>query len=521
MSKQHFGLPKLWVSTRLGKVIMWGSGGTPSRKIQKYFRGNIPWIKTGELTQKYIYDSQEKISSEAVEKTSAKVFPKDSILIAMYGASIGKISILKTKASTNQACAVGQIYTSYIYNEFLYYYLLSQKHELIQKGQGGAQTNISQGIIKNHDFCLPPLPEQHEIVRRIEAMFSELDYAIASLKKAREQLKTYRQSVLKHAFEGKLTEKWREQRRNAINGVSDLESADKLLEKIKAERQKRYEDQLKEWEKAVEKWEADGKPGKKPKKPQEPKQLPNLEKEVLHKLPELPNNWNWIRLGLLTLKVEYGTSKKSLPSGRIPVLRMGNIQNCIFDWSDLVFSNDDEEIQKYFLEKNDVLFNRTNSPELVGKAAIYQGERPAIFAGYLIRINHFKNLVNSKYLNYFLNSFEAKRYGNEVKTDGVNQSNINGEKLTKYPFPLASFREQNQIVQEIEQRLSVADNLEKSIETSLNKAESLRQSILKKAFEGKLTEDWRKNNPELVTGENSAEKLLEKIKEEQETENKS
>ncbi len=94
------------------------------------------------------------------------------------------------------------------------------------------------------------------------------------------------------------------------------------------------------------------------------------------------------------------------------------------------------------------------------KTAIYKGEKPSIFAGYLIRINHFKNLVDSKYLNYFLNSFEAKRHGNDVKTDGVNQSNINGEKLTKYPFPLTCLRAQNQIVQEIEQRLSVADNLE-------------------------------------------------------------
>ena len=140
----------------------------------------------------------------------------------------------------------------------------------------------------------------------------------------------------------------------------------------------------------------------------------------------------------------------------------------------------------------------------------------AIFAGYLIRINHFKNLINSKYLNYFLNSYEAKRYGNEVKTDGVNQSNINGDKLTKYPFPLTSLREQNQIVQEIEQRLSVADNLEKTIEESLKKAEALRQSIRKKAFEGKLTEEWRQKHPELVTGENSAERLLERIKEEKE-----
>src|SRR5690606_12981547 len=112
------------------------------------------------------------------------------------------------------------------------------------------------------------------------------------------------------------------------------------------------------------------------------------------------------------------------------------------------------------------------------------GERPAIFAGYLIRVNHIQNLLLGDYLNYFLNSHPAKVYGNFVKTDGVNQSNINGQKLCNYPFPFCTIEEQHQIVQEIETRLSVCDKLTTSITESLEKAEALRQSILKKAFEG-------------------------------------
>ena len=164
---------------------------------------------------------------------------------------------------------------------------------------------------------------------------------------------------------------------------------------------------------------------------------------------------------------------------------MGNIQNGIFEWSDLAYSSDEDEICKYLLRNNDVLFNRTNSPELVGKTAIYRDEQKAIFAGYLIRINQY-DVINAKYLNYYLNSFTAKMYGNMVKTDGVNQSNINGKKLCSYPFPLCTPEEQELVVKEIESRLSVCDKIEQTVNESLQKAESLRQSILKQAFEGGL-----------------------------------
>jgi type I restriction enzyme S subunit len=219
-----------------------------------------------------------------------------------------------------------------------------------------------------------------------------------------------------------------------------------------------------------------------------------------------------VKIGDFTLGVEYGTSAKSSEFGQVPVLRMGNIQNGKFDWGDLVYTSDTAEIEKYLLKKDDVLFNRTNSPELVGKTAIYKGERPAIFAGYLIRVNQLPELVIADYLNYFLNCHTAKVYGNSVKTDGVNQSNINGEKLKNYPFPLCSLPEQHAIVQEIETRLSVCDKMAQDIDEALEKAEALRQSILKKAFEGKLLSE--KELAEVRSAEDwePAEVLLERIR---------
>lgn len=203
---------------------------------------------------------------------------------------------------------------------------------------------------------------------------------------------------------------------------------------------------------------------------------------------ELPVGWEMSTIGKVSYNVEYGSGTKSKKEGKVPVLRMGNIQNGLFDWNDLVYSDDDSEIKKYLLKKNDVLFNRTNSAELVGKTAIYKGERPAIFAGYLIRINRIEELIDAAYLTYYLNTKEAKKYGNSVRSFGVNQSNINGTKLKTYPIPLPLLEEQQLIVQEIESRLSVADKMEESIAQSLQQAEALRQSILKKAFAGELVE---------------------------------
>lgn len=181
----------------------------------------------------------------------------------------------------------------------------------------------------------------------------------------------------------------------------------------------------------------------------------------------------------------YGTSAKSQKEGKIPVLRMGNIQAGQIDWENLVYTSNDAEIQKYSLNKYDVLFNRTNSPELVGKTAIYLGEREAIFAGYLIRVR-CKNMLNPKFLNYHLNSPFAKNYCLEVKSDGVSQSNINAQKLLAYPLNLPSLEEQNYITQAVEKHLNFANQLEAQVNAALERVNLMTQAILAKGFRGEL-----------------------------------
>ena len=212
MEQEPFqSLPRGWGIATLDEVALWGSGGTPSRKNPKFYEGSIPWVKTGELGPKYIRSAEEHITQEAIQRSSAKVFPPGSVGIAMYGATIGKLSIWAADLSTNQACAVAQPYQELSDTEFLYYFLLSQKRALIEAGKGGAQPNISQGILKAWPICLPPVNEQQRIVSKIEELFSELDKGVENLKTARAKLKVYRQAVLKYAFEGKLTAQWREE----------------------------------------------------------------------------------------------------------------------------------------------------------------------------------------------------------------------------------------------------------------------------------------------------------------------
>ncbi len=522
--------PPDWTITQLeilGKgenAIVDGPFGS-NLKVSDYITDSIngiPVLTTKNLEGNYSENNVRFISREKFEQLKRSKVVGGDIIMAKIG-SIGKIGIYPKNArpAIIPANLLKFSVTNLMNFYYVFYYLTYEGFQRLLKKIATATAQPAFNVSKFRKLEIPiaPLLEQRAIVARIEELFSRLDKGVETLQKVKEQLKVYRQAVLKWAFEGKLTEEWRKSK--AAKSCGSTTTAEELLQQIKAEREHHYQQKLAEWQKAVKEWEARKLSGaevkgKKPVKPKKPKELPPLTEEELAGMPQLPEKWVWIRLGSITLGVEYGSSLKSQKTGKVPVLRMGNIKNFRFVWDDLVYTNNDEEINKYLLRKGDVLFNRTNSPELVGKTAVFKGDRKAIFAGYLIRINHLQSLINSDYINYFLNSIFAKNYGNQVKTDGVNQSNINGNKLINYPLPYCNLMEQQAIVQEIETRLSVADKLEQIIDESLQKAEALRQSILKKAFEGKLLSEAErealKNDPEWEP----AEKLLERIKAEKE-----
>lgn len=490
-------LPAQWIPTTIGTIYKVIGGGTPSTSCDEYWGGDIPWITSADIKGVRRLNISRYVTDKGIQQsTTNKVPPRTLLVVTRVG--LGKIAISDGPICFSQDLQGLVQDPNLILPEYALYYLSFALERLKFQGRGTTISGLTKKQLKDTVVPLAPSKEQIRIVAKIEELFSELDKGVENLKTAHQQLKVYRQAVLKDAFEGKLTEQWREDNKDK------LECPDILLARIKQERESHYQQQLSDWNTAMKMWEANGHKSKKPGKPHVPKPVTRLHADILESLPTVPACWVWIKLGWMTCGVEYGTAAKSSESGAVPVIRMGNIQNAMIDWSDLVYTSDSDEIEKYMLAAGDVLFNRTNSPELVGKTAIYRGERPAVFAGYLIRLNQISSIVDSQYLNLFLNSLIARQYGNSVKTDGVNQSNINGEKLQGYPFPYCSLAEQQEVVRIVDEKLSLADRMISDINAELLKATALRQAILKKAFSGQLVSQDPNDEPASV--------LLERIK---------
>ena len=223
---------------------------------------------------------------------------------------------------------------------------------------------------------------------------------------------------------------------------------------------------------------------------------------------EIPNGWEWCGLSLLIYPPKYGTSKKSVPSGILPVLRMGNIQDGEIVFDKLVFSNDLDDKKKLLLQYGDLLFNRTNSAELVGKTAIFRGQRNAIFAGYLILLRPI--FINSEYLNLLLNTPYARDYCNEVKTIGVQQCNINAEKISNLLVPIPSLFETVRIVEKVKNIalpiIKYGELYQKLKQLNGELPIILRKSILQEAIQGKLVPQ--------IAEEGTAQELFEQIRQE-------
>jgi type I restriction enzyme S subunit len=351
------------------------------------------------------------------------------------------------------------------------------------------------GIFK---LLLPPLAEQHRIVEKIEELFSDLDDGIASLKKAQQQLKIYRQAVLKWAFEGKLTAQWREEQQQQ----GKLESAETLLEQIKAERDRRYQEELAQWQTDVEAWEAKGKVGKKPGKPKEAKELPVISKEVVSELPKLPNSWTYTYLAY-TGDLGRGKSKHrprndpKLFGGTYPFIQTGEVKA-----AKGILRRFTQTYNELGLSQSKLWPEGTLCITIAANIAetCFLGIK-ACFPDSVVGFTAYPKLVDPYFVDYFVQSSKAEI---SAFAPATAQKNINLEILENLLIPYCSPLEQLQIVEEIESRLSICDSLEATIADNLDRAEALRQSILKQAFEGKLVPQDPNDEPASV--------LLERIR---------
>lgn len=329
-------------------------------------------------------------------------------------------------------------------------------------------------------FLLPPLVEQKAIISKIEELFSDLDKGIDDLKKAKEQLVIYRQAVLKKAFEGELTKEWRAKQNN-------LPTAEELLEQIKVERENHYKLQIEDWKRAVKNWEINSiKNERKPLKPKKFKELDDFLSDELDELALLPKGWIWMKNENYLFEVKDGThdTPKYVENG-IPFITQKNIKNNNVTFDDVKYISI-EDHNKFYKRSNvsfgDIIIAMIGHGR--GNSCIVNTDK--VFSIKNVGLFKFFNSLQSNI--YALNYYQSTLGLNLAlkKSKGGAQPFIGLTELRNWPIPVCSIKEQHQIVKEIESRLSVCEKVEQSINESLDKAKALRQSILKKAFEGKL-----------------------------------
>ena len=464
-----------WEESTLGEICNVNMGQSPPSSTYNTEGVGLPFFQ-GKAEFTDLYPTVKKWCSEP-----KKVAKENDILLSVR-APVGSTNM------SNQECAIGRGLAAITYShstQFVWYFLKLIEKELDSQGTGTTFRAISGNILRSQIFPLAPLPEQRAIVAKIEELFSDLDKGIADLKRAQAQLKVYRQAVLKKAFEGELTKAWREQQTN-------LPTADTLLEQIKEERQKHYEQQLEHWKQAVKAWEENGKEGKKPSKPKIIKALPALTKDELESLPTLNKFWKWSTIDNIagheasSLKAgPFGSSLKKSFYTEIGYKIYGQEQVISGDYTFGNYYVNEEKFQSLIncaIAPFDILISLVGT---VGKVLVLPEDcEKGIINPRLVKVtlNRFYEPVFFKY--YFESSFLKSLY--KLKNHGTTMDVLNLGSIKELPYPICSKGEQNQIVQEIESRLSVCDKVEQSITESLNKAQALRQSILKKAFAGDL-----------------------------------
>ena len=421
-----FEIPESWEWVRFGEI----ANTVSARRVHQsdWKSKGVPFYRAREiaiLADNNYVDNELYISEELYNDLSQSGIPKPNDLMITAVGTLGKTYIVKEndKFYYKDASVISLQNYGDLCAEYLKAFIESPCMRTQINSNSSGTTVATLTIIRMNHYLipLPPLAEQKRIVAKIEELLPHIE----QYGKAHDELtalntkfpEAMKKSVLQYAMEGKLVEQ------RAEEGT-----AKELLKEIKAEKARLVKE------------------GKlKKEKP--------LRSITAEEIPfEIPESWEWVRLGEICFPFRYGTSEKSSKTGRVPVLRMGNIQHGSIDYSDLVYTNNEEDIEKYQLNCNDLLFNRTNSREWVGKTALYRGERPAIFAGYLIQVTPF--FVDSEYLNYVMNSEHERNYCKRVKSDGINQSNVNAQKLSKFPVPLPPLAEQKRIVAKIEELLS-------------------------------------------------------------------
>ena len=376
-----------------------------------YYGGNIPWLKTGDLNDGTITYIPEYITQRALEETSVRLNPKGSVLIAMYGATIGKIGILSFPATTNQACCACYEYS--INQMFLFYFLLANRENFIAMGGGGAQPNISKEKIISTSMPLPPLKEQERIVAEIERWLSFVDIVEKEKSDLQSTICLAKSKILDLAIHGKL-----------VQQDPNDEPASELLKRIN------------------------------------PKAEITCDTPQYGKLPfVIPSSWEWVKLsGIAKSNIGLTYRPTDIVSTGVPVYRSNNIRNGKIDTTDLVKVST-KILEKQLLHVGDLLIcARNGSRNLIGKNAIISElKEPTSFGAFMAVCRSAYN----QWIRIVLNSEYFDRYLDDSNSATINQ--VTQKMLLALPIPLPPHQEQHRIVAKIEELFAQLDKIEASL----------------------------------------------------------
>ena len=425
-----FDIPESWEWVRLGEIFQHNTGkalnsSNKSGVLLEYITtSNLYWDRFELENLRSMYFTENEIEKCQVSKGD---------LLVCEGDDIGRAAIW---LKDYKICIQNHIHRLRSYvplcTRFYYYVFFLYKYAGWIGGKGIGIQGLSSNALHSLLVPVPPIAEQERIVKRLEIIkplsdkYSEASEQIQELNNLfPEHLK---KSILQYAVQGKLVPQ----------DPAD-EPASVLLERIRTEKEKLIKaGKIKRDKHESVIFRRDNSYYEK---------VDGIERCIDDELPfEIPDSWEWTTIGTTCINIQYGSSRKSESTGTMAVLRMGNIQNGRIDTQKLVYTSDKEEIAHYPLEYNDLLFNRTNSKELVGKTAIYKSEVSAIYAGYLIRITP---LIDSDYLNYVMQTQFYWVYCQNVRSDAIGQSNINAEKLKNFIYPLPPLHEQKRIAKKL------------------------------------------------------------------------
>ena len=430
--EKPFDIPESWKWIRVGNCGSWGSGATPSRTNSEYYGGTIPWLKTGDLNDGDITEIPEYITELALEKTSVRLNPIGSVLMAMYGATIGKLGILGIEATTNQACCACIPYEG-VYNKFLFYFLMASRTAFIKLGEGGAQPNISKEKIVNALIPLPPLAEQKRIVAKIEELLPHIDryeQAWSKLEQFNGRFpEDMKKSLLQYAIQGKLVEQRPE------DGT-----AEELFAQIQEEKQRLIAE----------------------RKIKKEKPLPEITED--EKPFDIPESWKWVRLGTL-VQFENGDRSSKYPvetdyvDSGIPFFGAKDMgeKYMLFDNVRYISESKFNELGNGKLQDLDFICLLRGS---VGKIAIFAKDLKHQ-TGFICAQMVILRCIDSSMVQYLYHIMKSAYYVKivESKTTGTAVRQLPAKELANVIIPLPPLAEQKRIVEKLEQLLPLCERL--------------------------------------------------------------